>query len=145
MSMQKQNPGFDVLNRPPDEFESGDLNSLVRDLMRRVRVIEERYSSVRRNIQVNEQNMIGMSKSITTEVRTANNEMLLLKQEVHDLREEMRLMVNELKQTVKKDELKTLQKYIQLWEPLNFVSHDEMQRYVDQVLENKTFIKQRGK
>jgi hypothetical protein len=34
--MQKPNQGFDVLSRPPDEFESGDLNTLVRDLMRRV-------------------------------------------------------------------------------------------------------------
>jgi methyl-accepting chemotaxis protein len=100
---------------------------------------------VRRNIQVNEQNMIGLSKSISTEVRTASQEITELKQEMHDLREEMRLMINELKQTVKKDELKTIERYMQLWEPLNFVSHEEMQRYIDQVLENKTFIKQRGK
>jgi hypothetical protein len=138
--------GFNVLNRPGDEqVDTGDVSGLVKDLMRRVRVLEERYSSIRKNIQVNEQNMLSINKSLMTEMRTINMEITDLKQSIHTIREELQLMVRELKETVKKDEIKVLEKYIQLWEPLNFVSHDEMERYISSRLENKSFIKQRDK
>jgi hypothetical protein len=138
--------GFGVLNRQPEEpVDVGDVSGLVKDLMRRVRVLEERYASIRKNIQVNEQNMLAINKSLTTEMRALSMELGDVKQSVHSVKEEMRLIVNELRETVKKDEIKVLEKYIQLWEPLNFVSHEEMQRFVAQELQNKSFIKKRDK
>jgi hypothetical protein len=135
---------FNVLSRPPMEepVDTGDMNGLVRDLMRRVRVLEERYSSIRKNIQVNEQNMIAINKNLVTENKSVNLEIADIKQAINEMKEELRLIVLELKETVKKDEFKVLQRYIQLWEPLNFVTHDEMQRYFE---ENKSFIRRGGK
>ena len=114
-----------------DPTQVEDVSLLVKDLMRRVRVLEERYSSIRKNIQVNEQNVLATNKKMKTEVETVNLDLSDLKQSIREMNENIVLIVKELRETVKKEEVKVLEKYIELWEPLNFVSHDEMERYVD--------------
>lgn len=123
---------------PPGD--SMDVSSLVKDLMRRVRVLEERYSSIRKNIQVNERNMLDINKRLTTEIRTMSLDIGEIKQHMHDLKEEIQLIIRELKLSVRKDELKTLEKYIKLWDPMEFVTRSEIERFV----RNERFIKQKG-
>lgn len=105
-----------------------DVSGLVKDLMRRVRVLEERYSSIRKNIQVNEQNMLSINRKLMTEAKTINMDLGELKQNMHEMKEEMLLVIKELKETVKKEEVQVLEKYINLWEPLNFVTHAELEK-----------------
>ena len=121
----------------PDPEQTEDISLLVKDLMRRVRVLEERYSSIRKNIQVNEQNMLKVNEKLMTEVQSVNEDMGDIKQSIRDVNENIILIVKELRETVKKEEVKVLEKYIQLWEPLNFVSHEEMEKYVDTEIQSK--------
>ena len=39
--------------------------------------------------------------------------------------------------TANKTELKVLEKYINIWEPIRFVTHDEVERVVEQILDKK--------
>jgi len=105
-----------------------DVGTLARDLTRRVRVLEERFSNIRKNIQVNEQNMLKWNRKIMTEVKTVNMDITDLKKDIRSMKENMMMIIKELRDTVKKQEVKVLEKYIQLWEPLNYVTHNELQR-----------------
>jgi uncharacterized protein (DUF342 family) len=125
------------MNRAGPQTGMGDVSGLVKDLMRRVRVIEERYSSIRKNIQVGEQNMLTMNRNIMTEIKTINMDISEVKETLRQVKEDMSMIIKELKDTVNKEEVKVLQKYIQLWEPLNFVSQAEMEKYVDSRLKKR--------
>jgi hypothetical protein len=120
-----------------DPTQVEDVSLLVKDLMRRVRVLEERYSSIRKNIQVNEQNVLSTNKKMKTEVDAVNLDFTDLKNSIREMNENIVLIVKELRETVKKEEVKVLERYIELWEPLNFVSHAEMERYVDSAIVTK--------
>jgi len=106
-----------------------ETSSVLRDLTRRLRVIEERYTNIRKNIQVNEQNMLATNKKLMTEVKTVSMEVSDIKKGFHQLKEEINMIVHDLRETAKKEEVKILEKYIKLWEPLNFVTRQELEAY----------------
>jgi len=113
----------------PQQYEQ-DITSVVKDLMRRVRVLEERLSGMRKNVQVNEQNMLQWNRKVIAEVKASTMDMAEMKAGIQDMKEKMIMVIKELRETAKKEDVQVMQKYIQLWEPLNFVTHNELERAI---------------
>ena len=113
---------------PPDM--STDVSVLVKDLMRRVRVLEERYQGLRKNIQVNEQNMIQIDKKLMTETRTINSEFVELKRTMFEMKSDITRIIKELKICASKEDVQVIEKYLKLWQPVKFVTRNEMEKYV---------------
>jgi len=122
---------------PVQDPITGDIMNQVRDISRRLRIIEERYSNLRKNIQVNEQNMLTDQRKVNADLKAVTSEITEMKRAFMEIKEEMRLMVAEVREAVKKEELKVLEKYVNLWEPLNFVTHAEVGKLIDLHLEKR--------
>lgn len=103
-----------------------------RDLSRRVRVLEERYQSLRKNIQVNEQNMIQINKKLMTEVKSINEELSEQKKVMGELKSDIMMIITELKEKAGKEDVQVIENYLKLWQPVKFVTRDEMERYFDE-------------
>ena len=109
---------------------AGELNNVGRRLM----VMEERYTNMRKKTQVTDQNMLNNNKKMMTEVQTIHSEMDDTKKHITDIVDKMKIIVRELKDCAKRQDVAVLQKYINLWEPLNFVTRDSVDKMVkDQV------------
>ncbi|MEM4267689.1 MAG: hypothetical protein QXK37_02565 [Candidatus Woesearchaeota archaeon] len=130
--------GFSLFkkNNASENAQFSDLISQIKDASRRLRVIEERYASLRKNIQVNEQNMLAESKKFQAEIKAINSDITEIKRILLEMKEEMRMIVLEVKESVKKEELKILERYINLWEPVHFVTIQEIDKYVRSSIEN---------
>ena len=105
----------------------------VSNLSTKLRLLEERYSNLRKKTQVTDQNMLETHKKITVEVKTSNSDVNDLRRDLNKITDEIRLIVSELKETAKKDDVVVMQRYLDLWEPLNFVTRDELERMADQL------------
>lgn len=112
------------------------IANAVRDLNRRLRTLEERYTNLQTKAQITEQNMISRHKRFNIEVKTINADMTEQKKEIMEIKERILLMIRELKSSAKKEEVKVLQKYINLWEPLNFVTRNEVNEIIKEILSN---------
>jgi chromosome segregation ATPase len=121
----------------PMDSPGGEMINQIRDFSRRLRIIEERHSSLRKNIQVNEQNMLTEGRKFASEVKTINSEISELRSMINEIKEEMRMLIADVRQSVKKEELKVLEKYISLWEPLNFVTPGEVERIVRKIIDQR--------
>ncbi len=109
---------------------AGELNNVSRRLM----ILEERYMNLRKKSQVTDQNMLANHKKIMTEVETTNSDLDDLKKQTTDIVGKLKIMVRELKDCAKHNEVQVLQKYINLWEPVNFVTRNSVFKMVkDQV------------
>ena len=102
-------------------------------LSSKLRLLEERYSNLRKKTQVTDQNMLQTHKKITVEVKTSNSDVNDLRRDLNKVKDEIRLMISELKETAKKEDVVIMQRYLDLWEPLNFVTRDELERMADQL------------
>lgn len=116
-------------------FQVTDLSNQINNLSRRLKMIEERYTNIRNKTQVTDQNMLEFNKEMNKTMKTSNSELLELRKDFNDLREKVKLIVKELKDTAKSDDVKLLERYINLWEPVNFVTKKDVERIIEDKLD----------
>lgn len=100
------------------------------EIMRRLKLIEERYSGARKKSQFTEQNMLKDTKEIFEDMSLLNNTVSELKGEISELNEKLSKLTEEVKSSAKKDELNVLSKYLDFWQPLEFLSRAEAERMI---------------
>ncbi len=103
-----------------------------------VRGLEEKYSNLTRRMQLLEQNVIGYNKRAVTDLKSLNSEIMEVKKQIDDLNEKIGLIAKELQTLAKKEDVDILRKYLDLWEPVNFVTQVGVDRAVQRALEEKT-------
>jgi uncharacterized coiled-coil protein SlyX len=111
-----------------------DLLEQINTLGRRLRLLESRYTDLNRRVQVNETNMLNERKRFITEIKTINSDIIELKKDIEGIKNKMDLIINELRNFASKDEFATLKKYIEFWEPVNFVTRNEVEKLIDEKL-----------
>jgi predicted RNase H-like nuclease (RuvC/YqgF family) len=124
----KPKTGMD-LNKSVSDL-AGELNNISRRLM----VIEERYTNLRKKTQVTDQNMLANNKKTLTEIQATHEQIDELKKQLDETIGNLKIIVRELKECAKRQDVEVLQKYINIWEPVNFVTRDTVNKLVkDQV------------
>ena len=115
----------------PDFSEvRGDINSLER----RLRVLEEGVTNIRKSLQVAEHSMLTKNKSLLTEIRTLTSDMVEIKKEIFEIKEKILLVVKDLESNAKINDVKVLEKYINLWNPVKFVTQEQVERIIEEKL-----------
>ena len=104
-------------------------------LMRRLRLLEERYSGLRRKSQFTEESMLEDTKTISGDMQVLNETIDELKSEVFDINEKLTKLSDEIKATADKTELNVLAKYLDYWQPLDYITRKEAE---DMIKERKS-------
>lgn len=126
MARQKQTP-------QPDLSAQDELINI----SRRLRTLEERYTNLDKKVELNEKNMIDWHKSTVTELRTTLSDITEIKKEINELKEKVRALVRTLRGLAKKEDVKVMKKYLELWEPVHFVTQEQVEKIVKDMLERK--------
>ena len=130
------------------QSEGSDLtgmNSELNSLSRRLRLIEESSANLRRFFQVTEENTITRNKHYSAELKTINSDISEIRKEMQEIREKLLLVIKELQTVARKEDVRVLEKYINLWNPVKFVSQNEIEGIIDEVLEKREEEKKKAK
>jgi hypothetical protein len=114
-----------------------DISGLVEDvnaINRRLRVLEERHSNFQRRIQVIEQNMLSSNKKVSSEVGVVNSEISDIKRTLSEIESRLIMVIKELRMTAKKEEIDVISKYLEYWEPIKFVTSEQVEKIIDEKL-----------
>ena len=117
--------------------ELRNITNQVENSIMRLRILEERYNNIRRRIQVNDQNMIRTNKRFTEEIKMLNSDISEMKMSLNEIKDKVILIIKELSDTPKKEEFQVLKKYIEMWEPMNFVTQQEIESIVEDIINKK--------
>jgi regulator of replication initiation timing len=98
-----------------------------------VKGLEMKVNNLLRELDLLKNDLIKKNNDLRKEVKTLNDELLEQKREQAKTLEKMDLIIKELKQTAGKEELMVIKKYLEYWNPINFVT----QRDVERVIETK--------
>ncbi len=115
------------------EQESG-LQEFLVDMNARVRDLEGRYNLLRDRVLVINQNMIEEYKKTVNEDRVINSDIKDIKKEIFEIKETLRHLIGEIDFFARKEDVKLLEKYINLWNPMNFTTEKEVLRIVQDEL-----------
>jgi len=110
-----------------------DVLREINSLNRSIRVIEEKLDNTRKKVQINEENMVSINKKQSEEIRLINSELIELKRDIEEIKEKIRLIVKELKLTAKLEDVKLIQKYLEFWEPVNFITRNEFEKRIEEL------------
>lgn len=112
----------------PSPEEIGQLRHDINSLSRRLRELEERNQNLRRKVQMTDQSMINQNRKYRQELNIVNSDMNELKHMMSELDNKMLLLIKELRMCARQEDLKVVEKYVQFWEPIKFVTRKEIER-----------------
>ena len=111
------------------------------EMTRRSRVLEGRYANLERRAQVVEENMIEHNRKLLSGIRALNKELVDTKKEIAELREKMEYIAAELQDFARKEEVQVMKKYLDYWDPMNFVTIKQVEKIVNEIIDAKSHRK----
>lgn len=109
-----------------------EISQNVNNVAARLRVLEDRYDNIRRKTQLTEQNLLEFERRIAAQAKQMQTVLEGLEKGFSEAMEKVEAMQHELANTVKASDFKVLEKYIDAWEPLQFVTRQEFNQFLDQ-------------
>jgi hypothetical protein len=98
------------------------------DTLRHLRVLEERIVNLRRKAQLTDDKLLQAEQKLTNEVKAFTQELTELRRSMADMQENLKTVQAEMAHAASQYDLKALEKYVAYWEPLAFVTKDELVR-----------------
>lgn len=118
-------------------LEPSPVSEELESTINRLRVLEGRYTNVQTELSVTEENMINRNKKLTTEIKTLTLDINELRKEINEIKDRVLMIIKEMQTLARKEDIKVLQRYIEMWEPMNFVTHKEVEEIINEKLAEK--------
>ena len=142
LAQPKKQHGLFSHEKKPNAGPSGALDH-ISELGRRLRTLEERYTNLQTKSQVMGQNMLHSHKRLLNEIKTTNLDIREVKKDLQEIKERLLSLIAELQSCAKKEEVKVLQKYVNMWDPMNFVTRNEIKDIIGEMLGKNKRIKKK--
>ena len=107
-----------------------DPNQIFSEIINRIRSLESKYNLLGERLLVVNQNMINEFKKNSTEFKAINDDLKELRRELFKIKEILKNLSQELKLFATKEQLKVLEKYINLWNPIKFTTEEEVRKII---------------
>jgi len=114
-----------------ENTQAENPNIILNDLNTRVRILEGKYSLTRERMMTINQNMIDHYKSSKADIKVLKEDIKEMKETVENLKKTIKDIIKELRLFARKDKLKIIEKYINFWNPLNFVTEEEVLKLIE--------------
>jgi hypothetical protein len=123
---------------PKKQVEKGpsvsDILEQVNEMGVRLSIIEDRSSNLSGRMQVTDSSLLKLRKRIEDEIRMLNSEVVEIRRSITELTNKVDLIIKELKTRAGKEDIETIRKYVEMWEPLNFVTREEVEKLIIRML-----------
>ena len=116
---------------------------IVVELTNRLRVLESKQSLLNERLLIVNQNMIEEYKKLVKDIRDLEAEIRDSKNNMQNIKNILKHLTEEASTFARKDEIKLLEKYIKLWNPLNFVTETDMKNVIERELIKQGLIKRK--
>jgi len=111
--------------QPPINYEQ-----IIYELVNRVRVLESKQNLFSEKLLVMNQNMIEEYKKVVKEITKLSSGMKGDEEDLGNVRNVVRHLSEEAGKFAMKEDVKVLEKYIKLWNPLTFVTAKEVEAMI---------------
>ncbi|MBI2671485.1 hypothetical protein HYX16_00985 [Candidatus Woesearchaeota archaeon] len=118
-----------------------DPNSVILDIYSKLRLLESKNYTLGENLLTVNQNTIEEYRRLNREISLINTDVKELREEIFKLRETIKNFLGEIDYFAKKSDLKVLEKYINLWNPLKFVTEEELEDLISRKLKKRSLKK----
>ncbi|MBS3108544.1 hypothetical protein J4409_01605 [Candidatus Woesearchaeota archaeon] len=119
------------------ETTQQDASYILNEVVNRLRSLESKYNLITEKTLLINKNMIDEYKSLSRHIKIIESDIKEIKLEVNKLKEIIREFAKEFDSYARKENVKVLEKYINLIDPLKFVTEDDVKRIVKEVIKSE--------
>lgn len=134
----EQKSGFGLFGKPKEPASPSpavsELTDKINNLAARLRISEERYGELRKKLTLIEQNMLVHSKKANTDIKAIDSEMTEIKHSITEVEDRIITIIKELRLTAKKEDVGVMKRYVELWDPTQFVTRDTVEKIIKEIL-----------
>jgi hypothetical protein len=125
--------------RLPPELEElqNKVSSSVLDVASRLKVVEQRVENLRGHLELIDSSLIEKHKSVVSELRDTQDGTRSLRADIDSLKELTERIAKRLEALASREEVKVLERYVELWQPLQFVTRAEVKTIVQSILKEQ--------
>jgi len=105
----------------------------VTTLATRVKLSEERYTNLLKRNQLNESTLLEMEKEMRAELAALTHKTVELRKQITDVNEKVNMILGELASVVQKHEFATVERYLDLWQPMQWITKEEAKRMITEL------------
>ena len=122
--------------RLPPELESfrTSVASEVSEFSARVRLLEQKSDNLRRHLELLDSSLIEKHKTVITEMRDVQDGMRSLRADIEFVKDLSERLAKRMEAMASREEVKVLQRYVEYWQPLSFVTRSEVKALVENIL-----------
>ena len=95
-----------------------------------IKGVESKVNTLVREVDLLKNDYIKKHNDLKRELKIFNDDVLDLKRNKDQAQQKMDLVIKELKQTAGVEEVAVLKKYVEYWNPINFVTQRDLERAV---------------
>ena len=104
------------------------------EIVRRLRLLEERCNAIRKKSQFEEQAMLKGSREIFNEINALNKRLSDMRVGISEIADKLEKMREEMDQSVSRSEFNVIVKYLNFWQPLDYLTRKEAEKMLDNAL-----------
>ena len=120
------------------------LREQTSNVIGRLKLVEERMSVLRNHLNVIDNSLIEKHKATIAELRSVEDDVRTLRADADEVKDLTGRLLKRLEEFASKEEIKVLERYVELWRPMDFVTRTEVESIVKNILKDK-LIKGEGK
>ena len=113
-----------------------DISQVLSDIVNRIRSLESKYNVLGERLLIVNENMISQFKKNKGEARVTSQEIKDIKAELFQTRGSFMDLTKQMEFFATKENIKVLEKYINLWDPFKFVTEKELEKKLE-ILKNE--------
>ena len=126
--------GLFAAKTPPPAPDIGGMTEQINTMAARVRIGEERYGELRKKMLLVEQNMLSNNKKAMTEIKSLQTDLMEVKRTMQAVEDRIITIIKEIRLTARKEDIDIMKRYLELWNPVKFITHDQVEKIIDEKL-----------
>jgi len=116
---------------PVAPLNLNQMSGQITGIATRIKLSEERYGNLQKRNQLTEETLLELEREMTAEVRAALQQVAQLRRHVGEVSQKVDAIQGELVGFVKRHEFAVVERYMDLWQPMRFVTRDAALRIVE--------------
>jgi uncharacterized protein (DUF2344 family) len=128
--LTNQAPNDNSSSKNQTETTIINLGNRLTDVSSRLKILEERYNTLRKTIQLTEKNSIDNEKKNFSEFQIISENVLIIKKTLQEFSEKITILESEINTFVSLHDFKVVERYLGFWQPMDFVTRDEVNAFL---------------
>lgn len=96
----------------------------------KLKLAEGRYANLQKRNRLTEENLLELDREVRAELRALTEQLVELRRKIQEINLKMDAVQGELANVVPRHEFAVVERYVDMWQPVRFVTRDEAQRMI---------------